>query len=413
MSLEAAVAARHRPRRAVAAARRRRRHQRRLRGRARGRRARVRQDARRTRRPASTRPRRPALRWLAEPGGLGVPEVLGASDEAARARVARAGRGAATRRSSAAGWRGVHAAGADAFGGRRAATDRPARAAQRAAAGLAVVLRRAAAAAAARAGARSRLAVGGGRRAVEAVCDRIADLAGPPEPPARLHGDLWSGNVLWSGGRPYVIDPIAYGGHREVDLAMLRLFGSPGAALPRRLRGGRAARRRPRGARRALPAVPAARPRRAVRRRLRRLGRARRRGDTDRHGSRDRGAGGGGDGREPRHRRGDRGACSRPRARAWCASRAATGSTSRTRTPPSGSPSCAGAPVDILVNNAGTSSAKALDDAHRRRLERAVGAARDGVDAAHARVRARHGRARLGPDRQRLLVGGQAAVART
>jgi len=71
----------------------------------------------------------------------------------------------------------------------------------------------------------------GGARAVERVCERIAELAGPPEPPARLHGDLWSGNVLWSAGRPYVIDPIAYGGHREVDLAMLRLFGSPGPRL--------------------------------------------------------------------------------------------------------------------------------------------------------------------------------------
>jgi fructosamine-3-kinase len=70
---------------------------------------------------------------------------------------------------------------------------------------------------------------GAGVRAVEAVCGRIGELAGPPEPPARLHGDLWSGNVLWSGGRPYLIDPAAYGGHREVDLAMLRLFGSPGA----------------------------------------------------------------------------------------------------------------------------------------------------------------------------------------
>ena len=63
--------------------------------------------------------------------------------------------------------------------------------------------------------------------AVHRVCERIADLAGPPEPPARLHGDLWSGNVHASGGRPYVIDPAAYGGHREIDLAMLRLFGSP------------------------------------------------------------------------------------------------------------------------------------------------------------------------------------------
>ncbi|HZY77814.1 MAG TPA: fructosamine kinase family protein [Jatrophihabitantaceae bacterium] len=48
----------------------------------------------------------------------------------------------------------------------------------------------------------------------------------PAEPPARLHGDLWSGNVLAdSDGRPWLIDPAAYGGHREVDLAMLDLFG--------------------------------------------------------------------------------------------------------------------------------------------------------------------------------------------
>jgi fructosamine-3-kinase len=67
-----------------------------------------------------------------------------------------------------------------------------------------------------------------GAAAVERVCEQMAELCGPPEPPARLHGDLWSGNVMADAqGRPWLIDPSAYGGHREVDLAMLRLFGAP------------------------------------------------------------------------------------------------------------------------------------------------------------------------------------------
>ncbi len=64
-------------------------------------------------------------------------------------------------------------------------------------------------------------------RPVEAVIDRIRELAGPPERPSRVHGDLWAGNVLWPGGRPALIDPAAHGGHRETDLAMLALFGAP------------------------------------------------------------------------------------------------------------------------------------------------------------------------------------------
>jgi fructosamine-3-kinase len=69
---------------------------------------------------------------------------------------------------------------------------------------------------------------GAGVAAVERVCARLEQLAGPAEPPARLHGDLWSGNVhADTQGRPWLIDPSAYGGHREVDLAMLRLFGAP------------------------------------------------------------------------------------------------------------------------------------------------------------------------------------------
>lgn len=63
---------------------------------------------------------------------------------------------------------------------------------------------------------------------VESVCARLDQIAGPPEPPARLHGDLWSGNVMADAqGRPHLVDPLAYGGHREVDLAMLQLFGGP------------------------------------------------------------------------------------------------------------------------------------------------------------------------------------------
>ena len=64
-------------------------------------------------------------------------------------------------------------------------------------------------------------------RLIETVAARAPDLAGPAEPPSRIHGDCWSGNVLWSGGRGWLIDPAAHGGHRETDLAMLALFGAP------------------------------------------------------------------------------------------------------------------------------------------------------------------------------------------
>ena len=63
--------------------------------------------------------------------------------------------------------------------------------------------------------------------AIECLAGRLDDLAGSPERPARIHGDLWSGNVLaGSDGRPWLIDPAAHGAHREMDLAMLELFGS-------------------------------------------------------------------------------------------------------------------------------------------------------------------------------------------
>lgn len=64
-------------------------------------------------------------------------------------------------------------------------------------------------------------------RLIERAVERLPEVAGPPEPPARVHGDLWSGNVLWSGGTGVLIDPAAHGGHRETDLAMVALFGVP------------------------------------------------------------------------------------------------------------------------------------------------------------------------------------------
>lgn len=63
-------------------------------------------------------------------------------------------------------------------------------------------------------------------RRLEQLIARLPELVGPDEPPARLHGDLWGGNAIRDEhGAPVLIDPAVYGGHREVDLAMMRLFG--------------------------------------------------------------------------------------------------------------------------------------------------------------------------------------------
>lgn len=73
-------------------------------------------------------------------------------------------------------------------------------------------------------------------RVFESLCESLGGdeetLVGPAEPVARLHGDLWSGNLLWAPDREgndnvWLIDPAAHGGHRETDLAMLALFGAP------------------------------------------------------------------------------------------------------------------------------------------------------------------------------------------
>ncbi|GAA1342612.1 fructosamine kinase family protein [Arthrobacter roseus] len=66
------------------------------------------------------------------------------------------------------------------------------------------------------------------RRLIEAVNNRL--LNGDfddGDSPARIHGDLWNGNLMWTSGGATLIDSAAHGGHRETDLAFLALFGCP------------------------------------------------------------------------------------------------------------------------------------------------------------------------------------------
>jgi fructosamine-3-kinase len=171
-----------------------------------------------------------SLRWLAEASAVGIPAVLAqapewlvidwvSEDSPGRAAAERFGRELA----------GLHAAGADRFGapweGEIAGLPLPNDAAEADSwPGWY---------AAHRVLPYARIAADAGTLSkddtdlLEAACARFGEVAGPAEPPARLHGDLWSGNVLWSGGRGWLIDPAAHGGHRETDLAMLALFGAP------------------------------------------------------------------------------------------------------------------------------------------------------------------------------------------
>ena len=166
------------------------------------------------------------LRWLAESGGVLVPEVLAVDQECLILAWVEPGKSSVRRRRGLRpGPRRDARAGAPAYGldrdgyiGRLPLPNRPADtwaeffATRRVLPYLKL--------------ARDRGAIEEeDAAAVEAVLGRLPALV-PDEPPARLHGDLWNGNVLWGAdGRAHVIDPAAHGGHRETDLAMLALFG--------------------------------------------------------------------------------------------------------------------------------------------------------------------------------------------
>jgi len=172
------------------------------------------------------------LAWLRAAGAVPIPEVLGVSDEPPLLILEWIGHGEPHTTTEAELGRALarmHAAGAASFGredrrstGSRGLPNEPCASwAEFYASNRLVPL--------------ARLAADGGAlppaaiHALEAVAGRLPALGGPDEPPARLHGDLWAGNrVVGEGGVSWLIDPAAHGGHREFDLAMMRLFGGFG-----------------------------------------------------------------------------------------------------------------------------------------------------------------------------------------
>lgn len=179
------------------------------------------------------------LRWLREPGAVAVPEVLAVSDgdDATPAHLVLewievGSPGPATEEDLGRSLAELHRAGAPCFGredrrttGSRGLPNEPCDTWARFYATQ-------------RMAPLTRLARDGGALPDRAITglerlgeDRLAEVGGPAEPPARLHGDLWAGNRLVDRhGGSWLIDPAAHGSHREFDLAMMRLFGGFGAA---------------------------------------------------------------------------------------------------------------------------------------------------------------------------------------
>lgn len=64
------------------------------------------------------------------------------------------------------------------------------------------------------------------RKLADSLLEHLDQYLIEPETPSLIHGDLWAGNVMTgSDGRAWIIDPAAYYGHPEADLAMTELFG--------------------------------------------------------------------------------------------------------------------------------------------------------------------------------------------
>jgi fructosamine-3-kinase len=169
------------------------------------------------------------LAWLAEARALRVPEVVAVGDGfLALELIEEAPRSRAFDESLGRGLAALHRFGAPRFGldhdnfvGRLPQDNAPA-----SAAGWGAFYRERRLEAQLRRAADEGLATSRMRAGFARLFAALDALVGPAEPPARLHGDLWGGNHLVDeAGAPVLIDPAVYGGHREIDLAMMRLFG--------------------------------------------------------------------------------------------------------------------------------------------------------------------------------------------
>jgi fructosamine-3-kinase len=172
------------------------------------------------------------LTWLRAADAVAVPEVLAVADEPPNHLVLEwvdvGGRGGGNDRDLGFALARLHAAGARAFGredrrstGSRGLPNEPAATwAEFYAANRLLPL--------ARLAAEGDVLAAPSIAALERLAGRLEQYD-TGEGPARLHGDLWAGNRLVDGdGRSWLVDPAAHGGHREFDLAMMRLFGGFG-----------------------------------------------------------------------------------------------------------------------------------------------------------------------------------------
>jgi len=66
---------------------------------------------------------------------------------------------------------------------------------------------------------------GSDRRTLERVVERLPSLVAPSAPPALIHGDLWSGNVVQTEAGPGLVDPACACTDREMEFGITTLFG--------------------------------------------------------------------------------------------------------------------------------------------------------------------------------------------